>query len=295
MPFGHKTGSTEQRNTASRYHKRVPRILITGASGLLGGKLLHHFAADAQGWSFRKTRPNLVSVDITDPAQVHRAFEAAGPQVCIHCAAEANVNTCEANPDYAHKLNVEGTRHLAEACRRGGAKLIFISTDYIFDGSREAYTEQDKPAPLQVYGQTKADAESIVLTDPAALVLRLPLLHGHNGPDDKMTWPREVREKLHAGLSITADDRELRQPTRIDDVAHVIGELLERELTGILHVAAQSGRTKYQWAVKIAEEAGYPAALIRASYEKPQGAKRPLRSWLSIDKLRSLGLTEPRT
>ena len=244
----------------------------------------------ATGWRYTHDAPGATAVDITSDAEVTRAMDVARPDVCIHCAANANIVSCENQPDDARRLNVEGTRYIAAACERYETRLIFISTDYVFDGSREAYTESDSPAPLQVYGQTKAQAEELVLRNPASLVVRLPLLYGYNGPNDKLTWPREVREKLAAGVTIDADDRELRQPTSIDAVARVLTELISRDVTGILHCAAQQGMTKYSWAQTIAKELGYTGESIRPSYAVSPGAKRPLRSWLLVDRLRAMDL-----
>jgi dTDP-4-dehydrorhamnose reductase len=265
------------------------KILITGASGLLGTKLMNTLP-DATGWRYTHDAPGTTVVNITSDAAVTSAMDALRPDICIHCAANANIVSCESQPDEAYRLNVEGTRHIIAACERSDARLIFISTDYVFDGSREAYTEADTPAPLQVYGRSKAQAEELVLRNPAYLVVRLPLLYGYNGLNDKQTWPREVREKLAVGAAIDADDRELRQPTAIDAVARVLGELLSREVTGILHCAAQEGMTKYAWAQKIAKELGYTGESIRPSYAVPPGAKRPLRSWLSVDRLTAMNL-----
>ncbi len=242
-------------------------VLITGASGFLGSRVLARIPS-ALGWHHHRPAPNTVRVDITNASEVDRFFAAHHVDVCIHCAADPNINSCEADPATAQRLNVEGTRHVATQ----KVRLIHISTDYVFDGALEAYTEADQPAPLQVYGRTKAEAEAIAAAAPGSLIVRLPLLYGP-----------EFAAKLRTGEEVTLDDTALRQPTHVDDVAGILARLVDTNVTGILHVAANKGTTKYQWALRHAPDA---SKIHRA----PPVPNRPLRSWLSTDKLESLQL-----
>ena len=236
------------------------QVLITGASGFLGSRVLARIPS-AIGWHHHRAAPNTVPVDITDARAVDRFFAEHRIDVCIHCAANPNIDSCEAGPAAAHRLNVEGTRHVA----RQKVRLIHISTDYVFDGALAAYIEEDPPAPLQVYGRTKAEAEAIAAAAPGSLIVRLPLLYA---------------APPQAGA---LDDTALRQPTHVDDVAAILARLVDTNVTGILHVAANKGTTKYQWALRHAPDA---SKIHRA----PPTPNRPLRSWLSTDKLESLQL-----
>jgi dTDP-4-dehydrorhamnose reductase len=242
------------------------QVLITGASGFLGRRLMAVITS-AVGWHHSRPAPNTVAVDITNETEVNRYFSENSVRVCLHCAANPNVDSCQADPAAATRLNVEGTRHVAHACAANGTRLIHISTDYVFDGAREAYSEEDEPAPMQVYGRTKAQAEALAGAVPGSLIVRLPLLYGP-----------EFAAKLRAGAEVALDDTAWRQPTHVDDAAAVLAKLVDSDVTGILHVAADKGTTKYQWALGLAPD---PSKVHRA----PPAPNRPPRSWLLTRKL----------
>ncbi len=248
-----------------------PSVLVTGASGFLGSRIMRALPS-AIGGHFRRAGVNTVPVDITSPPEVGYFFDHHHIDVCIHCAANPSVDSCEADPVAAHILNVEGTRNVAGACAASNVRLIHISSDYVFNGALEAYTEEDQPAPLQVYGQTKAAAEYFVQQVPGSLIVRLPLLYGP-----------EFAEKLRSGEALALDDTAWRQPTHVDDAAAVLARLAGTDVTGILHVAANKGTTKYQWALGLAPD---PSKIRRAA----PSPGRPSRSWLATRKLESLHL-----
>ena len=239
------------------------QILVTGASGFLGSRVLAAIPS-AIGWHHHRPAPKTIPVDITNAQEVDRFFAEHKIDVCIHCAADPNINSCEADPAAAQRLNVEGTRNIA----RQNVRLLHISTDYVFDGALEAYREEDQPAPLQVYGRTKAQAEAVAAAAPGSLIVRLPLLYA---------------EPPQTGA---LDDTAIRQPTHVDDVAAILAKLAVTNLTGILHVAASQGITKYQWALLHAPD---PSQLKRAQ----PAPNRPLRSWLLTHKLAALNLGVP--
>jgi dTDP-4-dehydrorhamnose reductase len=275
----------------------IESVLVTGSSGLLGKKVFTKSLQrghETYGWRHRSNVPGACPVDITDRRQVDEFFDDHALTCCIHCAAISDVYACERDPVTAVRVNVEGTRYVTEACARIGIYMIFLSTDYVFDGVEQSYTEDDVPSPLQVYGRTKRDAERIVLEHPYALVLRTALLFGYNDPTDKPTWPRIVAEKLRADEPVDADNTELRQPTLIDDLAEVILAACDHKITGILHATAQQGATKYEWGCEVARYLGADTDLIRIAEPRPGGPPRPKRSWLATPRLRELDLPKPR-
>jgi dTDP-4-dehydrorhamnose reductase len=263
-------------------------ILVTGASGLLGKKVLSTASGrgfTVFGWSHTKSLPSAVSVDVTDRGQVDRFFGEHDVDLCIHCAANPDVNSCERDPEAAVRVNVGGTRHVAEACAKAAVPFILISTDYVFDGSKETYREDDLPAPLQVYGRTKQQAEQVALSNGNALVIRVPLLFGFNDERDKPTWPRDVASKLRSGIEIEADDTEIRQPALIDDVSHFILEATALGIAGILHATPPEGVTKYEWARMIARYMNADVGLVRRAEPVTKGPARPKRSWLVTERV----------
>ncbi len=165
--------------------------MITGASGFIGGNLA---VVARESWSTRNAwkvigtrnshHPELdgvtwVDMDLTDERSVQRAFDETAPDAVVHLGAISNIDLCEREPEFARAVNVNGTRNVAEASRRLGARLISISTDNVFDGKRGDYSEDDPVSPINMYGRTKVDAEEIVRASASnALVVRIPLVFG---------------------------------------------------------------------------------------------------------------------
>ena len=143
------------------------RLLITGASGLYGSKLAqlamdrrHQvFSSDIQNQAAHGTP---VQLDVTNSAQVDAAFKISNPEVVVHAAALTDVDKCEQNRELAWKVNVEGTENIAQAAKASNAFLLYISTDYVFDGEKGNYVETDLPSPISYYGYTKLKAEETV-------------------------------------------------------------------------------------------------------------------------------------
>ena len=170
----------------------APRCLITGASGLLGRALMRAFTAasteskaaaavkwECTGAAFSRASKNLIKVDLRDAKAVRELVTKLKPNVIVHAAAERFPDKVEADKEAAQKLNVEATRELASAAKEVGAWLLYISTDYVFDGKASPYKTSDKPNPLNTYGALKLGGEQAVLKElPSAVVLRVPFLYG---------------------------------------------------------------------------------------------------------------------
>src|SRR5262245_37861905 len=159
------------------------RLLVTGASGQLGGYLLRESAVaglDMTAWCH--SHPGEVAgvtlrpVDLADGGAVASAFREARPDAVIHAAAVSSIAACHRNPGRAERVNVGGTALLAELAAAAGARLVLVSTDLVFDGERGGYREEDAPAPLSVYGRTKVAAEGAALACPRAAAVRCSLL-----------------------------------------------------------------------------------------------------------------------
>ncbi|WNG29803.1 SDR family oxidoreductase [Cystobacter fuscus] len=274
------------------------RILVTGASGMLGSHVLAVLGAkhDVLGWSHGSDRASLHRVDATNASQVERFFRTHTPGICVHCVASPDVLACERDPDMADRLNAQTTEQVARACAEHGAKLVYISSEYVFDGtSSHGYTEDSQPRPLQVYGTTKLRGEEHTARVPHHLTVRLPVLYGGPVPGRKPTWIEAMLRSLEQGKSVELDDHFERQPTWSYDVATVLARAIDEELEGILHVATQEGLTKYAWGVKLAEAAGLPSSLLRPVPAPPEtsGPRKPARPWLNTHRLQQLGISPP--
>jgi dTDP-4-dehydrorhamnose reductase/S-adenosylmethionine synthetase len=298
----------------------MPRhFLVTGASGMLGSRVMAALGSvdpagdgnsasaagggrtvsgrTVSGWSYSRGLPGLHRVDATSRAQVDRYFAAHTPQVCVHCVACPEVQACERDPRAALLLNATSTQYVADACARHGTKLVYLSTEYVFAGTtRDGYREQDTPDPLQTYGRTKLLGERHAATAPGALTVRLPVLYGDPVPGRPATWLEAMLDALEQGRPVDLDDTYVRQPTWSHDVAAALLRAIADDITGVLHVAAQEGATKYAWGRAVAEAAGLPARLLRPAGPPPAapgGAARPERPWLRTDRLEALGLRPP--
>ncbi len=271
-------------------------VVVTGASGMLGSAILTRCGGSSQtsGWQLSgKSSEALRQVDVADAGAVDAAFDELAPTLCVHCAAIADVNRCEAEPELAEAVNVRGTANVAAAAARHSAKFVLISSDYVFDGRAEApYAEDSVPNPLQVYGATKRAAELIALELDNGLVVRLPLLYRADSGDHG--WFRQTWSHLLAGEQVHADALQIRQPALVDDVAELIVTLVGLPETGIVHIAPWQCETRYGWAHLIAAAIQAPPDLVLATQFQSH-VPRPQKASLATERLKALGLDPPRS
>lgn len=194
----------------------------------------------AIGWS-HGAHEGYRQVDVTRQRSIDQALDEDQPDVIIHCAANPNIAACEADPAAARELNARAVWKIAASAATRAIHLVYVSTDYVFSGTKEGYAEDDQPDPLQVYGRTKAEGEGYCLAVPDGLVIRMPLLYGTGHAIPKMTFPEQVLQSLRAGKEVPADEAEIRQPTLTADVAEILHQLAANSIRGIVHVAAQRG------------------------------------------------------
>ncbi|MCJ7443012.1 MAG: SDR family oxidoreductase, partial [Methanotrichaceae archaeon] len=157
-------------------------LFVTGASGLLGSRMVEPAKHNYEVISLHNTRPlhsNSLRLDITNLSEVLSLFKKLKPHMVIHTASETNVDKCETQKEQAWRINVEGTRNIAFACSKVGAKLVYISTDYVFDGEKGLYKEEDKPNPISHYGITKLEGENQVIQNcNDHIILRTSVIYG---------------------------------------------------------------------------------------------------------------------
>jgi dTDP-4-dehydrorhamnose reductase len=268
------------------------KILIIGARGQLGTDLCHILHKDdliPLGHS---------DIDITDIQSVKAAFESYSPDIVINTAAYVKVDDCEAKGATAFKVNGEGTRNVAEAAERKGVKLVYISTDYIFDGKRDKpYTESDIPNPLNIYGKSKLAGESYVREiNKRYLIVRGSALFGVSGSSAKggnfvETIIRLAKEKK--SLNVVSD--QVFSPTYTKDLANKIVQIISGNVNGILHVTNSGSCSWYEFASEIIKQSGLKTGVNPVTSEcYPQKAVRPKNSVLDNYRLRTLGMNDMR-
>ncbi|MCS4541644.1 MAG: dTDP-4-dehydrorhamnose reductase [Euryarchaeota archaeon] len=265
------------------------KILITGASGLLGSKIVELNKDRYEIIPTHSTQPfhpNSVKMDIIVGENVLQVFNKFRPNVVIHTAAETNVDRCESYKNEAWKVNVEGTRNIAEACKNANAKLIFISTDYIFNGEKGLYNEEDKPNPINYYGLTKLKGEEIVRAHCEDYIIARPsVLYGwHLKKTNYVTW---VINSLKQGKRIDVVEDHYNSPTLADNLAEAVLRTIETDANGTYHIAGSERINRCDFALKIAEAFKLDKTLINSIKMedlKVWIAKRPKDSSLSVDK-----------
>lgn len=243
------------------------RILVTGASGLLGLNLAleaskeHTVFGQVNTHGLRGTDFSVVQADLLAPGAIERLLDQARPDWVIHCAALAIIDACETDPDRAQQLNSEVPAKLASSVARGGARLVHISTDAVFDGLRGEYTETDAPNPMSVYARTKLEGErAVAKANPDAIVARVNL-YGWS-----LTRSRSLGEfffyNLQAGRPVKGFTDVYFCPLLANDLAHILLDMLSAGLSGLYHTVSSECITKYEFGVAIARRFGLDEALI---------------------------------
>src|SRR4030067_2060031 len=212
--------------------KQMLKLLVTGASGLLGNWTVTLACSDYQVTPTdvaEPLRPNAVKTDITDADAVRHLFQELKPDMVVHTASETNVDRCETERERAWRINVVGTRNIAEASLETNSKLVCISTDYVFDGERGLYSEEDPPNPIDFYGLTKLEGErQAIRRCKNVAILRTSVLYGrHPGKQDFATW---VINKLKQRQEITVVDDHFNTPTLAENLARMALEVSAEEL-----------------------------------------------------------------
>src|SRR3989338_7302648 len=156
----------------------MENALVIGASGQVGAALMKRLSEknDVVGTYSSSKKKGLVHLDITDANEVSKLIEKVNPSIIFLCSATISIDFCEKNPEAARKINVDGTKNVVEAAKKSGAKVVYLSTEYVFDGKRGPYSETDKPNPMNTYGKTKLEGEKIVLSVENSLVVRSTLI-----------------------------------------------------------------------------------------------------------------------
>lgn len=260
------------------------KILVTGVKGQLGYDVVHE--GESRGLDMFGT--DVDNMDITNAGQVKQVIEAYKPDAVIHCAAYTAVDAAEDNQELCRKINVDGTRNIAEVCKDMDIPMMYFSTDYIFNGQGENFWKEDDPKkPLNVYGQTKYEGELAVqeLVEKY-FILRISWVFGVNGNNFIKTMLRVGPQRGEVG--VVAD--QIGSPTYTYDLAKLVIDMIQTDKYGAYHVTNEGICSWYEFACAIFKQAGLDVKvnpLTTAEY--PAKAARPSNSRMSKDKLINAG------
>jgi dTDP-4-dehydrorhamnose reductase len=262
------------------------RVTLFGASGLLGQELVQELKTE------QLTALSSRDGDLRDRARVREVIRDSRPDWIVQSAAYTDVDGCESNPDFAFAVNSEGAVNVAEAAREAGSRLLFLSTDYVFDGSkRSPYETGDARNPTSVYGRTKAQAEERLLEIlPEVCIARTSWLFGHGGK----CFPATILKLASTRPEISVVNDQRGSPTFTRDLASALVQLCRASARGIVHVTNSGNCTWHEFASEVVRESGMRTAVKPVTTaEFPRPARRPAYSVLSPDSLRAYHVGMP--
>lgn len=273
------------------------RILLTGSNGLLGQKIIHilqdrvntSLLATSRGVNRHPVREGYTykELDICDHGRVAKAFEEFKPTHVIHTAAVTQVDLCETEHEMCDSINVDAVDNLAKLSKAHGARLIHISTDFVFDGSSGPYKESDSPAPLSYYGNSKLKAEQVVEASGCEYaILRTQLLYGITPAMSRSNIVLWVKDSLEKGKNIKVVSDQFRCPTLVEDLAVASVAAVMKEAQGMYHISGAEMMSIIDIAYKVADYWKLDKSLIAEtdSLSLNQAAKRPPTTGFIITK-----------
>ncbi len=283
------------------------KILVTGANGLLGQKLVEQLVergvfeviATGKGPSRLAGKGfGYQSMDITDPDEVDQVISQIAPDTIIHGAAMTNVDQCELNREACLEANVKATEYLVRAAEKIQAHFVFVSTDFIFSGDDGPYDEEADADPVNFYGETKLTGENLVRNSNTPwAIARTVLVYGIANDLSRSNIILWVKSSLEAGKEIQVVDDQVRTPTLAEDLALGCILIAEQKATGIFNISGSDLLTPYEMAIMTADYFGLDQALIHKTDSTlfTQPAKRPMKTGFVIEKARKLLGYEPKT
>jgi dTDP-4-dehydrorhamnose reductase len=276
------------------------RVLITGASGLYGSKLSETIEKDCELYcAYSKDKPtygNAVQFDISNKKQVENAFKKVNPDIVVHAAALTDVDKSEANKELAWKTNVEGTRNITRLAKTCDAFLLYVSTDYVFNGEKGNYAETDTPDPVNYYGLTKLKAEELVETVmEKCCIARTSVIYGATPAAGKTNFALWLLNKLRQKEPVKIVVDQWNSPTLNTNLAEMTWEIVQRRLTGVYHLSGATRISRYEFAKLMASAFNLDQTLIipLKSSSLFWTAKRPRDSSLNVEKARKILKNKP--
>lgn len=279
----------------------MKKVLITGANGLLGQKIVEIFspayktlACDLGPEFFLSSRASYHSLDIREKGKLVALVESFKSNWIINCASYTDVDGCERNQSLAWSVNVDGVRNLSEVCREFKINLVHFSTDYVFDGKNGPYSEEDKTNPINFYGKTKLENEKVIKnSDINFTIIRTNVLYGC-GEKVKSNFFLWVLENLRKNEKIKVVDDQYNNPTLAFNLAQIVKEGVDKEIFGLYHIGGRDWLSRFEFAQKIALSFGFDKERIEPVHtsDLKQVASRPLKGGLKIDKAKEIFKTD---
>lgn len=273
-------------------------MLVVGAAGLLGQYLMSsgREAGLQMSGTYNETVPqdtrNLIHMDMTDRGSVVQGLRATAPDAVVISAAMTNVDQCEREPSKAYAVNMEGTFNVAAECQAAGVRMIYISTDYVFNGLKKGrYHEHEAPDPSSVYARSKLEGERVTLdANPENLICRVSVVYGWNRLGSKGNFVTWIISSIREGKPIRLYHDQFVSPTYAPAAARDIIELAGKNAVGVYHTSGPDCLSRYDIGLKVAEAFDLDQGLIFpvSTAEMPLLAVRPPRSCLSVDKAEAL-------
>lgn len=273
------------------------KLYVTGIAGLLGNNIVKKLVnrCEITGIDILDLQiPNITyeHFSLYETEKLRNHIKSVKPDVVIHTAAAVNVDECEENPDWAYELNEETTKKIAEICDSLGIKMVYISSDAVFDGEKEElYKETDKVNPLNVYAKTKLGGEKWVLQYPDNIVFRTNI-YGQN-IQNKKSFGEWIVSSLEEGKTINMFEDIDFSPILVSDLAEIIYKSLEKNLSGLYHVCATGCISKYEFGIKLKEIFGIDSGAINKTQSETMHfkAKRSKHMGMSNEKItKELGI-----
>ncbi len=287
------------------------KIIATGSSGLVGSRILELLKNKYQFENLNST----AGVDITDSEKVFSLIDSSNASLVLHLAAKTDVDDCEKDKEEdlrikniqnekqkeeewnvkktAWAVNVLGTQNIIKACEKSGKKIIYISTDFVFDGEKaEPYVEEDVQNPISWYGQTKYEGEKLVIKSSLSWAI-LRLAYPYRANFQKKDFARVLIDKLKNGEKVSVITDHIMTPTFIDDLSYVLDTLISNESLGIFHVVGSQFVSPFEAGVIIANIFGFDKNLLQKTTREvffKGRAPRPFHLALKNDKIQKLGI-----
>ena len=275
----------------------MKKVLITGANGLLGQKLVYglksrndvELLATGMGENrlIDQTNYSFQSLDITNETDVNQTIKQFSPHVIINCAAMTNVDACELNQKQCWDVNVNGVKHLANAVAKLGTHFIHISTDFVFDGEDGPYNENDLPNPLHYYAKSKLESEKIVKENCANWsIARTIIIYGITDNMSRSNLVLWAKGEIEKGNTINVVNDQFRSPTLAEDLAKGCISIMDKNANGLFHLSGPTGYSILEMVHMVADFYNLDKSLINPVSSKSlnQPAKRPLVTGFDIRK-----------